>query len=144
MKALTTLLVVGMFLMPAALADDVDDVKAAFLDFYASLRSGDVDGYIEHFSASGATAFETEGGLLSTSTLEELRRNRQAGASAGNNPNVRLRHMEVRVYGNTAVLTGYRVSPNNQSIARYSNVWVKEGATWKRVHRHASLLRTPQ
>ncbi len=144
MKALTTLFVAGMFLTTVAMADDVDDVKAAFLDFYASLRSGDVDGYIQHFSASGATAFETEGGLLSTSTLEELRRNRQAGASAGNNPNVQLRHMEVRVYGNTAVLTGYRVSPNDQSIARYTNVWVKEGATWKRVHRHASLLRTPQ
>ena len=142
MKALTTLLVVGMFATTVAMADDVEDVKAAFLDFYASLSSGDVDGYIQHFSASGATAFETEGGLLSTSTLEELRRNRQAGASAGNNPNVQLRHMEVRVYGNTAVLTGYRVSPND--VARYTNVWVKEGATWKRVHRHASLLRTPQ
>jgi len=144
MKALTTLLVVGMFATAVAMADDVDDVKATFLDFYASLRSGDVDGYIQHFSASGATAFETEGGLLSTSTLEELRRNRQAGASAGNNPNVQLRHMEVRVYGNTAVLTGYRVSPNDPSVARYTNVWVKQGATWKRVHRHASPLRPPQ
>jgi ketosteroid isomerase-like protein len=144
MKALVTLFVVGMFLATPALADDADDVKATFLDFYASLRSGDVNGYMQHFSASGSTAFETEGGLLSTSTLEELRRNRQAGASAGNNPNVQLRHMEVRVYGNTAVLTGYRVSPNDQSVARYTNVWVKEGATWKRVHRHASLLRTPQ
>ena len=142
MKALTSLLVVGMFLMPAALADDADDVKAAFLDFYASLRSGDVDGYMKHLSASGATAFETDGGLLSASTLEELRRDRQAGASAGNNPNVRLRNLEVRVYGNTAVLTGYRVSPND--VARYTNVWVKEGAAWKRVHRHASLLRLPQ
>jgi ketosteroid isomerase-like protein len=144
MKALTTLLVVGMFATAVAMADDVDDVKAAFLDFYASLRSGDVDGYIKHFPASGATAFETEGGLLSASTLEELRRSRQAGASAGNNPDVQLRHMEVRVYGNTAVLTGYRVSPSDSSIARYTNVWVKEGGTWKRVHRHASLLRTPQ
>ncbi len=144
MKALTTFLVIGMFLMPAALADDADDVKAAFLDFYASLRSGDVDGYIQHFSASGATAFETEGGLLSTSTLEELRRNRQAGASAGNNPNVQLRNLEVRVYGNTAVLTGYRVSPGSPTVARYTNVWVKEGATWKRVHRHASPLSFPQ
>ncbi len=97
MKALTTFLVIGMFLMPAALADDADDVKAAFLDFYASLRSGDVDGYIQHFSASGATSFETEGGLLAAPTLEELRRNRQAGADAGNNPNVQLRNLEVRV-----------------------------------------------
>ncbi len=142
MKALTTLFVVGMFLMPAIQADDVDDVKAAFLDFYASLRSGDVDGYMQYFSAPGATAFETDGGLLSASTLEDLRRDRQAGASAGNNPNVRLRNLEVRVYGNTAVLTGYRVSPND--VARYTNVWVKEGGTWKRVHRHASLLRLPQ
>ena len=144
MKTITTLLVVGMFLTPVAVADDADDVKAAFLDFYASLRSGDVDGYMQHFSASGATAFETEGGLLSASTLEELRRNRQAAANGGNNPNVQLRNLEVRVYGNTAVLTGYRVSPGNPGVARYTNVWVKQGGTWKRVHRHASPLKLPQ
>ena len=41
MKALTTLLVVGMFLSTVALADDVDDVKAAMKGYFAALNAGD-------------------------------------------------------------------------------------------------------
>jgi len=46
MKALTTLLVIGMFLMPAVLADDVDDVKAAVLGLFAAVNAGDADGRV--------------------------------------------------------------------------------------------------
>ncbi len=43
MKALTTLLVVGMFLTTVAMADDVDDVKAAVQGHFAALNAGDVN-----------------------------------------------------------------------------------------------------
>ncbi len=43
MKVLTTLLVAGMFLTTAALADDVDDVKAAVLGYFAALSAGDAN-----------------------------------------------------------------------------------------------------
>ncbi len=45
MKALTTLLVVGMFATAVAMADDVDDVKAAVQRDFVSRNSGDVDAY---------------------------------------------------------------------------------------------------
>ncbi len=41
MKAWTTLFVVGMFLATPALADDVEDVKAAVHEFYVLLNSTD-------------------------------------------------------------------------------------------------------
>ncbi len=41
MKALTTLLVVGMFLTTVAIADDADDVKAAIQRYFVALNSGD-------------------------------------------------------------------------------------------------------
>ncbi len=40
---------VGMFLMPAALADDVDDVKAAEMDFMAAENAGGTDDFFKHF-----------------------------------------------------------------------------------------------
>ena len=40
MKALTTLLVVGMFATTVAIADDVDDVKAAVQGLFAAVNAG--------------------------------------------------------------------------------------------------------
>ena len=44
MKALTTLLVVGMFATTIAMADDSDDVKAAVEELFAAIRAGDANG----------------------------------------------------------------------------------------------------
>ena len=43
MKALTTLSVVSMFLTTVAMADDVDDVKAAVQGYFAALSAGDAN-----------------------------------------------------------------------------------------------------
>ncbi len=43
MKALTTLFVAGMFLTTVAIADDVDDVKAAVQKYITALNTGDVN-----------------------------------------------------------------------------------------------------
>ncbi len=40
MKALTALFMVGMFATAVAMADDVDDVKAAVESYFAALNSG--------------------------------------------------------------------------------------------------------
>ncbi len=63
MKALTTILVVGMFLTTVAIADDVDDVKAAVQRFYAALNAGDA-GALMRLYAAGSTSFGAGGGLL--------------------------------------------------------------------------------
>ncbi len=48
MKALTALLVIGMFATAVAMADDADDVKAAEMDFRAKESAGNVDGYFAY------------------------------------------------------------------------------------------------
>ncbi len=45
MKALTTLLVVGMFLTTVAIADDADDVKAALQRYMTALNAGDANAW---------------------------------------------------------------------------------------------------
>ena len=151
MKALTTLLVVGMFLMPAALADDVDDVKAALQRYMTALNAGDANAWIQ-LHAVGNTRFSTDNGLLQRSdSLEEQRKNQQAGVDAGVKLNIQSRHVEVSLYGNTAVSTRYGVGtvtqPNGTVVQlnnRITTVWVKQGGQWKITHMHLSPVRLPQ
>ncbi len=73
MKALTTLFVVGMFLMPATLADDADDVRAAEMDSRAQEDAGNVDGYFKYM-VSQFTIFPPTSGLLSEAPDQEVSR----------------------------------------------------------------------
>jgi len=145
MKAVTTLLVVGMFLMPVAMADDADDVKAAENSYYAALNAGDANAWIQ-LHAVGNTRFSPGGTLLERyDSLEERRKNQQAASDAGVKFNIQSRHLEISVYGDTAVTTNYgmgtvtqpdgTVNPSNNRITR---VWVKQGGQWKQVHQHFS------
>ena len=145
MKALTTLLVIGMFLMPAALADDVDDVKAAMQRYMTALNTGDASAWIP-LHAVGNTRFGPGGTLLERyDSLEERKKNQQAAFDAGVKFNIQSRHLEISVYGDTAVTTNYgmgtvtqpdgTVNPSNNRITR---VWVKQGSHWKQVHQHFS------
>jgi len=150
MKALTTLLVVGMFLTTGAMADDADDVKAAMQRYVAN--SEDAYAWAQsHLEES--TSFGFAGGLLeSFDSVEEQRKNRQAAVDAGVKFNLQDRHLDVRVYGNsTAVATSYWVGtitlPNGNTVRpnnRITTVWIKQGGQWKIAHVHNSPVRLPQ
>ncbi len=151
MKALTTLLVIGMFLTTVAMADDVDDVKAALQRYGTALNAGDANALMQ-LHAAASTSFGAGGGLLATFDSAEERRNSfQALRDTGFKLNVQLRNVEVSVYGDTAVTTSYAVGTVTQSSGttvrvnnRLTTVWVKQGGQWKEVHRHLSPLRLPQ
>ena len=151
MKTPTTLFVVGMFLMPAAMADDVDDVKAALQRSQVATNTGDANSEAR-ILLEGYTRFGFAGGLLERFDLEEARKNRQAAFDAGLKFNVQDRHIEVSVYGNsTAVATSYRVGtitqPNGNTVRpnnRITTVLIKQGGQWKMVHQHVSPVRLPQ
>ncbi len=152
MKALTTLFVVGMFLTTVAMADDVDDVKAAVQGDFVSRNSGDAYAYAQAF-LEGFTRFGFGGQLLErVDSLEELRKDRQARFDAGVKFNLQDRHTDVSLYGNsTAVVTSYRVGtltlPNGNTVRinnRITTVLVKQGGQWKIAHVHDSPLRLPQ
>ena len=146
MKALTTLLVVGMFLMPAALADDVADVKAAVQSYFAAINSGNGAAMAQHripqYSVFGG------GGLIErSSSIAQQRDDFQALADAGRKLNLRIQHLEVTVYGNAAVVTGYLTGKNtapdgtvNQQRQQRTGVWIKQAGQWREVHRHSSPL----
>ncbi len=152
MKALTTLFVIGMFLTTVAMADDVDDVKAAAQRFYAALSAGDVGALIQ-LHAAGSTNFGPGGALLATfDSLEERRKAFQATRDSGLKFNIQARHLDVRVYGSsTAVATSYGVGtitqPNGttgQVNNRITAVLIKQGGQWKVVHQHISPVVLPQ
>ena len=151
MKALTTLFVVGMFLTTVAIADDVDDVKAAVLKYITSVNAGDAEGRTVGRSPDWST-FNRGGALLArTASLEEQKKAFKASVDAGVKRNYQLRNLEVKVYGNTAVVTSYlvgtRTAPNGD-IARWTDrrtgVLVKQGGEWREVHLHQSPIRLPQ
>ncbi len=146
MKALTTLLVVGMFLTTVAMADDVDDVKAAVQGHFAALKAGDVNAFIQYYP-SESSVFAGGGLLGRVHSLEERRNDFQAGVDAGEKRNLHLQHMEVKVYGNAAVVTGYLMGTSTapdgtvtQSRQQRTEVLIKQGGQWKAVHNHRSRL----
>jgi len=151
MKALTTLLVIGMFATAVAVADDADDVKAALQRYVTALDTGDANAFIQS-RAARSTSFGARGGLLATSdSLEEARSEFQADYDAGLRYDVQSRHVEVSVYGDTAVTTSYGVGrltfPDGTTIQvnnRITRVWIKQGGQWKQVHQHISPVVLPQ
>ncbi len=151
MKALTTLFVVGMFLTTVAIADDADDVEATVLKYIAAVNAGDAEGRAAGRSQDWST-FSRGGSLLArTASVEAQKKAFQASVDAGRKRSYRLQNLEVKVYGNTAVVTSYLVGTNtapNGNIARWTDrrtgVWVKQGGTWREVHLHQSPIRLPQ
>ncbi len=146
MKALTTLFMIGMFATAVAIADDEADVRAAVQGHFAALNAGDVNAFIPYYPSESSVF--AGGRLLGRfHSLEERRDGFQAGVDAGQRRNLRLQHMEVRVYGNAAVVTGYLVGPSTaadgtvtQVRQQRTGVLIKQGGQWKEVHRHSSPL----
>jgi len=146
MKALTTLFVIGMFLTTVAMADDVDDVKAAVESYFDAINSGNAAAMVQRRMPEYSVF--AGGGLISRShSLEEQRNNFQATVDAGQKRNLQVRHIEVKIYGNAAVVTGYLTGTNttpdgtvNQLRQQRTGVWIKQGGQWKEVHRHSSQL----
>ena len=145
MKSLiTTLVVMGMFLTPAALADDADDVKAAAMDARAQENAGNVDGYFKYHDPQ-FTIFPPTSGLLTEAPEKEVT---QARLDAGMQINMQMRNFDIKVYGDTAITTYYSVGlvqrPGSSTSERWNlrttGVWIKQTGEWMLVHRHESPL----
>jgi len=152
MMKISTLFVIGMFATAVAMADDVDDVKAAVQSYVAALNAGDV-GAFTRLQAAASTNYGGGGGLLATfDSLEERRNSFQATVDAGVRFNVQSRHIDARIYGSsTAVATSYGVGtvtqPNGTTVQvnnRITAVLIKQGGQWKVVHQHISPVVLPQ
>ncbi len=140
-------------------ADDLDDVKAAYVQHIANSNSGNVDGFVGQHLA-GHSAFGPTGALLTRyDSNEDEKELVRAALDAGRAANpgrssvrafsdVQVRHLEARVYGRlsavvTAYLTGREMSADGtsrQRTLRASSMWIKQGGQWKEVHDHLSDL----
>ncbi len=72
-------------------------------------------------------------------------RDLQAVFDAGTGLDIYLRHVQVRIYGDAAVVTGYitgtTTNPDGsvvQTMDRRTAVLIRQGGEWKEVHSHAS------
>ena len=130
-----------------AQADDKEDVIAAVDAIIAAWNAGEVDAIQKHYTPD-YTRYNQGGDLLSGAwDWADLKESFESGLKVAlSGP----RHTEVRVYGNTAVYTGYvRLTltlPDGAprtTTRRSTSVLVKQSGQWKSVHLHASLL-TPR
>ncbi len=131
---------------PAAMAQSAEEeVIAAQHAHFETLRAGDAPAHIAQH-APDATSFDAVGGLLvEAQSLEEQVRDLQAEFDAGTVLNLYLRHLQVRIYGDAAVVTGYIVGTTTnvegsvvQTMNRRTEVLIRQGGEWKEVHSHAS------
>ena len=148
MRQLIVILMIGsLVLTTVATADDADDVKAAQLAVIAALNEGDVEAFGKHLLPE-TTGFFAAGGLL---TEPWRGKQLQAAFDAGLKFDMELRHLDVKVYDNTAILTGYEtgviIFPDGTTLKgprRISTVWIKQAGQWKLAHIHLSFITVPE
>jgi ketosteroid isomerase-like protein len=134
----------AMFAATFAQADDVSDVKAAEIAFNAADNAGNIEA-IFRLSLPDRTVFGSRGGRLGVGWTEESKKRRQAEFDAGRKIDYRIEELEVRVFGDVAVTTFYRIGTVKEineaakpSHMRITGVWVRQADGWKLAHRHES------
>ena len=140
-------LLVCIFWTTFVYADDAADVKAAVLAVDAAYTSGDVE-TIAKYMHPDHSRFAGDGGLVNPAAFSS------AGLQAffdANKLNIQSRHMDVKIYGKTGVVTYYTVvvttdpdGNTTQATTRDTEIWIKQGGNWKRVHIHSSPLTPAQ
>ena len=128
---------------------DVETIKQIIKENAEAWKKGDVKTILkyDHPDYSG---FFSGGGLLEEGKTDSA--SLQAKFDAGMKWEPNDRHLKVAVYGNTAVVTGYRVgkstSPDSDGktvtvTAHITSVLVKIDGKWSWVHDHLSNLTVP-
>jgi hypothetical protein len=147
MVAVATCLV-AVFLTSAVRADDAEDVKAAYARHIMLSRTGQAGPFVDQH-LPGHSAFGPNGGLLTRydSPEEEKESRSRLRQPAYTSLASILRHIEIRVYGDAAVVTGYLQGPitltdgsRRQGTRRVTAVWINQGNEWREVHDHMSPL----
>jgi len=145
-----SLLVVGLFLTNVSVAGDVDDIKKATMEHFATQNAGDAKAHMAHHMPYH-TQFAFGGLLTVRHSREEQIKSMQAGIDAGLKLNLSLAHLDVKVYGKAAVVTGYVVGTGTgpdgntfQVRTQRTAVLIKEGNDWKEVHVHSSPVTAAQ
>jgi len=137
----------SLFIAPAAIADDADDVMAV-VNQWAALEH-DLEAQAElirsdRIQVAGGVRQSDQAGNLAVQLANHEARSRIAGGEP--KMIVRIESPMVRVYGNTAVVSFVRLfnviphnqPPNSGGASWFTLVLVKEGGDWGIAHSHVS------
>jgi len=125
---------------PAA-ADDYKDVRAAHLAFEQAMNGGDAEA-VKFWIHPAYTSFTGNGGLINDSfDAGALQANFDRGLSLA----TRTKHMQVKVWGASALVTGYAEGMVSRpggtptfEVSRVSAVYMMDEGRWKQAHIHQS------
>jgi hypothetical protein len=146
-----TMCLMALLLTPVARADDSEDVKVAYARHIMLSRTGQAGPFVDQH-LPGHSAFGPTGGMLTRydSPEEEKKSRSRLRQPAYTSLAGILRHLEVKVYGDAAIVTGYLQGPitltdgsRRQGTRRVTAVWIKQGSEWREVHDHMSPLVLP-
>lgn len=133
--------ILGAAVVAPSASDDAADIREASLAILAGLRAGDVDSLMEGHLPK-YSIFDANGGLLAEFDERALKKLFEGGFKYDRS----WRHLEVKVYGNSGICTGYAVGTTTwpdyvaQTPERFSLVWIKQQGTWRIAHVHVSPL----
>ncbi len=142
--AVAMVLVGSLVLSTIAIADDAADVKAASQALDAAFENKDMAVivqymHLEHSWYGGGGRLLREG-----FNKDGLKAAFDAGLKIDTGA---FRHVTVKTYGNTGLLTGYQTYtvtlPSGTILRgsdRISEVWTKQQGKWKVIHSHSSQL----
>ena len=124
---------------------NVEDITAVCESWLAAFNTRDVAALLtyahpEETSFGGLGALLAEGNAANEEYIKGM-------FEAGLKPDLQWRHLKVKVFGSTAVSTGYLVGtvhlPDGNILDtswRNSMMWIRQEETWKYVHSHSSAL----
>lgn len=147
LRACTLTLLAALAFSTAVTAQSAEEqVQQAVLTFYQRLADHDAVGWNSMISRNSAGNFARTGALLAEANAPDPA-GMQANFDSGQlDYQLTVHHLNVTVYGNTAVATFYTTGPSKVNGAqilgtfRVSQVWVREGQAWRAVHWHISPL----
>ena len=123
-------------------AGNKEDVKEAVMKLYSAINARDTDTFLKYMAPGGYTEFSYDGSPLFTVGEERVR----GGFSTNFKANFKVEEMQVKIFKDAAVVTGYRVGTlvrpdgTGHSIPRLclSMMWFFQEGNWKLVHVHLS------
>ena len=142
MKTLVCVMAAVALTAPAPMLaqSSADEVRTAVAGIYAALDSADVDAVMQYMMDGGYTEITADGRSV---VIDEafLRRVLVPGLRA----NLRAEDVDVRLYGEAALVTGVRVggvlraaAPPPDDRLRLTMLWARDAGRWKLVHLHLS------
>lgn len=129
----------ALLAIPASAQTPEADVTAAIKRVLDAYNKGDTITFRSMFMPTVRGFFIDNSVLTSADDI-------QAPSAPEPKPNVSLRQLSVRVYGNTAVIAGYFVGTMyvggqaKNGTWRFTETRIKDGNTWKAVQFHFSPL----